>query len=520
MFRNLVVLSVLVLVAGTVTGLSQTESTSKTADSAGAKSNKRKSNQNNADSKKVNSIKPAAKDTASKKKSPKKSSASRLRKNGTGDNSSALQKLVDSKKGGIRLARGVYRITKPIVINLDEVGVTSITGDGTATVVMAGPGPAFRFVGTHQGTADPSTVKDNVWTRQRAPMVTGIEIVGDHNQACGIQADGTMQLTISKVVLRKLQHGIHLVNRNRNVIIESCHIYENSGIGIFYDSVDLHQSNIVGSHISYNYGGGIVVKSGNVRNIHIGTCDIEGNMSKDGEPTANILLDSTGGSIAEVAITGCTIQHSHNAKDSANIRVNGECTPRPFTSETRHGHLTIANNVLSDVQVNVDLLNVRSVTMTGNTVWKGYQHDLRMQNCSHVVIGNNMFDRNPRYNYGDGKTARQGLLLTECNDCTLTGNHIVSAGDIPAALQLTKCNRINITGASVLDAKNTGILLTDVTNSRISNCIVNSTNAGTSAASIKIEGGKGNMIVNNQLGVDLQTSDLTAYIDGNTLNRD
>ena len=507
MIRNLTVLTALVLAIGAVTGLSQNSTSPSTSESTVVAQ--------------VKSQKPKQSDATpkSKQKTKSKKAALRLTRNGKGDNSAKLQKMVDSQTGSIHLRRGVYRITKSIVIDLDKVGFTSVTGDGTATVVMAGPGPAFRFVGTHDGTAAPATVKDNVWQRQRAPMFAGIEIVGAHDEADGIEADGTMQLTISKVVLRKLRHGIHLVNRNRNVIVESCHIYGNSGVGIFYDKVDLHQSNIVGSHISYNGGGGIVVRGGNVRNIHVGTCDIEGNMSRDGEPTANILLDSTGGSIAEVAITGCTIQHSHNAKDSANIRINGESTPRPFTDETRHGHITIANNVMSDVQINVDLANVRSVTMTGNTMWKGYQHDLRMHNCSHVVIGNNMFDRNPRYHYGDGKDSQQGLILTECNDCTLTGNHIASGGDIPAALQLTKCNRINITGGSVLNSKNAGILFTDVTNSRISNCIIDN-DQQSDGTSIRIVGGKGNMIVNNQLGSDIQTSDLTAYIDGNTLCRD
>jgi hypothetical protein len=109
------------------------------------------------------------------------------------------------------------------------------------------------------------------------------------------------------------------------------------------------------------------------------------------------------------------------------------------------------------------------------------------------------------------------LLFTDCNDCTLTGNHIVSAGDIAAAVQLTKCHRINFSGGSVLDAKNIGILLIDVTRSRISNCIIDNSNSP-GATSIKIKGGSGNMVVNNQLSTDLDTSDLTAYIDGNSLS--
>src|SRR5688572_23625516 len=126
------------------------------------------------------------------------------------------------------------------------------------------------------------------------PVVHSLEIVGEHPEADGIVAAGTMQLTITRTAVRKVRHGIRLIERNRNVLISDCHIYENSGAGIFLDSVNLHQINVIGSHISYCRAGGIVSKGGEVRNLHIGTCDIESNMASDGPPAANILLDSTG----------------------------------------------------------------------------------------------------------------------------------------------------------------------------------------------------------------------------------
>ena len=49
------------------------------------------------------------------------------------------------------------------------------------------------------------------------------------------------------------------------MLITDCHIYENRGIGIYYDNVNLHQSNINGCHISYCSGGGVVVRGGDVR---------------------------------------------------------------------------------------------------------------------------------------------------------------------------------------------------------------------------------------------------------------
>jgi len=131
---------------------------------------------------------------------------------GNTDDTAAIQLAVDAKVGEVRFPRGVYRITRTITIELDRVGPTAIVADGPASIVMAGPGPAFRFVGTHKGTARPGTFKDNVWQNQRSPMVDGLEIVGAHPQASGIEATGTMQLTITRVVVRKALHGIHLVS--------------------------------------------------------------------------------------------------------------------------------------------------------------------------------------------------------------------------------------------------------------------------------------------------------------------
>src|SRR4051812_22931352 len=81
---------------------------------------------------------------------------------GRADDTAAVQRAVDSGSGSVRFAKGTYRLTRPVVIDLDRVGFTALAGDGTARVVMAGAGPALKFVGTHAGTAAPATVKANV----------------------------------------------------------------------------------------------------------------------------------------------------------------------------------------------------------------------------------------------------------------------------------------------------------------------------------------------------------------------
>ena len=118
-----------------------------------------------------------------------------------------------------------------------------------------------------------------------------------------------------------------------------------------------------------------------MRNIHIAGCDIEANMAKGGPPTANVLLDCADGSVAEVAITGCTIQHSKDAPDSANIRILGRgfMDRRGQSMPFKCGNVTIGDNVLSDVQTNIHLVGVRGVTITGNTFWQGYAHNMLIE---------------------------------------------------------------------------------------------------------------------------------------------
>lgn len=435
---------------------------------------------------------------------------------GRADDTAALQRAIDAKTGDVKLPPGAYRITRPLVVDLDKVGFTSITGRGTARIVMAGSGPAIRFVGTHAGTADPHTVQENVWDRQRMPLVEGIEIVGDHPEAIGIQATGTMQLTVTRVVIRHVLHGIHLVERNRNVILSDCHIYENHGVGVYLDDVNLHQINLGQCHISYNEAGGVVVRAGNVRNIHIGGCDIEGNFAPEGPVTANVLLDCTGGSVAEVAITGCTIQHTGNSPESANIRLIG-ADKEAATDKLRgynYGNVAIAGNVLSDVQYNIDLAGARTVTISGNTLWKGYTKNIRIVDSSHVVLGANVLDRNPRYQQSE--ESDNSVLVQGCRDCTISGLHILGSQKSEAGLVLDNCRRVNVSGCTVLDCDGAGIVLRNTDDCMVSDCLVRDDRPQHKpGVSIRVEGGRGNFIVDNRLGGELEMENGMARVEGN-----
>jgi hypothetical protein len=419
---------------------------------------------------------------------------------GQHDDTAAIQKAIESGLGRILLPPGTYRLTRSLVVDLNRVGPICLDGGGTARLLMTSAGPAVRIIGTHtQGTADPKKVPPVVWVKERMPRIEGLEIIGAHPQADGIAASGTMQLTITHILIRRCRHGLHLLERNRNIIIANCHIYDNQGIGIYLDHVNLHQINISSCHISYCHGGGIVCKGGELRNLQISGCDIESNQGPEQPPTANILIEE--GANAEVAITGCTIQHNHHAAGSANIRIRGPSERAVAkTHERREGHVVITGNVLSDVMVNIHLHHVRGVVISGNTFWTGYEHNLLIENSSYVVIGENNFDRNPRYWREERDDTTNSIVLRRCSECILKGFVISATRGCPAAVTLEQCHRCQVQGISIFDCDGIGLALKGVTASRISDCLIRDDRPQANSRSIVAEGGRANVIVDNLLG--------------------
>lgn len=413
---------------------------------------------------------------------------------GRTDDTAALQATIDAAGGAVVLSRGTYRLTQPLVIDLDRLGLMSLSGNGVATLLMDGPGPAIRVLGTHFKSADPAGFEERVWTDQRMPLIDGLGIRGGHPEADGIVAVGTMQLTLSRLHIRRCRHGIRLLKNNRNLVIANCHLYENSGVGVFYDAVNLHQSNIANSHISYNAGGGIVSRQGNVRNLHITGCDLESNMAADQPPTANVLIDCRGSQYgtAEVAITGCTIQHNRKATGSANVRIMG----RSDAAETlqREGHVTITGNIFSDVRVNVHLQDCRGVTLSGNTFWMGFDHNLLVERCQSVVMAGNSLDRNPRYQSRSGPQPVNDVVFRECEDCTITGLHVTNVRGAAAAVTVDGCRRMHLANGTILDSDGVGLALRNLVDSRVAGMLIRDDRPGSRSIPLLIEGGQGNQI--------------------------
>lgn len=413
---------------------------------------------------------------------------------GISDDTRVIQNAVNSGRAEVVFTKGVYRITSPIIIDLNQTGPISIVGNGGSKIIMDGPGPAFRFVGTHMGSADPGSVKADVWQNERMPLIDGIEIVGNHPESMGIEAIGTMQMIITRVLVREALHGIRLHHRNRNVIISECHLYHNKGIGIFLDDVNLHQINITNCHISYNAGGGIVVRHGDVHNLQIGTCDIEYNMEKHGAPSSNILLDMSEGDLLEGAIVGCTIQHEVTVPGSSNVRFIG----RSNDTRIKVGNITIADNNLSETDHNVHIKYGRGVIITGNTFYMGETHNILIESCDNILLANNILDRNPHYGNKTMNT-RDGIAIIDSRDILITGLQINNAKKNRAGIVIEDCRNVSLTNSMILNCDGAGIALIDSEESFITGNLINDHRSEIqNPIAITISGGNGNLVTNNR----------------------
>ena len=365
------------------------------------------------------------------------------------DRTTEFRERLAANGGTLLLEPGVHRITGTLEVALSGQHSALIRpAEGPATLIMDGPGPAIRIVGSHEGTASPKSFQPKTF-HERMPLVENIEIIGNHPEADGIELVRTFEAVVSKVAVRWCRDGIRLFERNRNVTISGVNLYENQGIGLHLDDVNLHQINVSNSHISYNRGGGIVVRDGNVRNLQITGCDIEANMPGDDTPTrtANILLDVSGSaddksrSIAEVAITGCTIQHSSNysgadftelAPGGANIRFLGK-EIAPIDS------VTISGNVLSDVSVNVDLQDCTDITFSGNVLFAPNPDNLHVVRGKRVVVNGNTF--NPREFERPGR-----VVFEECQDCVFSNNTLRALAAPDGSVLVKSSKRLALNG--------------------------------------------------------------------------
>ncbi len=387
------------------------------------------------------------------------------RGDGKADDTNAIRHAVDKSDGVLFFPRGDYIISRTLQISLAKHGRLSIHGPG-ARVIMKGAGPAFRLIGTHGGTALPKSFDAKVWQRERFPLIEGIGIVGAHAQADGFRVEGVMQPTFTGVLIRRCRHGIQLFNRNRNVVISNCHIYDNSGVGVFLDHVNLHQIIIEGNHISYCKQGGIKIANSEIRNIQICSNDIEYNFDKKADTSNDVLLDCREGTIREGTLVGNTIQ-AVESPGGANVRLLG-AKDHPNAV----GLFTITGNLIGSEETAIDLRSCRGVVVSGNCIYGGYRAAVWIEDSEHVVVGSNTIDHNPEYR---GKSTDR-VVIRKSRNINVNGvtlQHTLDPTEaVESTMEITDSENVSVTGCQIINARVRGIQVNNCSTLRVADCTI------------------------------------------------
>ena len=106
-------------------------------------------------------------------------------------------------------------------------------------------------------------------------------------------------------------------------------------------------------------------------------------------------------------------------------------------------------------------------------------------------------------------------MIRNSEDCTLSGLHITNVWRGPGGLLLENCRRMNVTHCTILDCDNAGLLLKNVTDSRVSDCLIRDDRPDANSVSVEVTLGSGNMIVSNLLGTRPRTGENVGYVTGN-----
>ncbi len=374
---------------------------------------------------------------------------------GQTDDTAAIRKAIQRTETGlVTFPRGDYRITETIEIDLSETDRIGLDGcGGTGRLIMAGAGPAFRFLGQHRGTAGPASFEDATWQRQRMPQVQNLGILGGHPEADGLAFTGTMQAIVRGTLIREVRHGIHLYGRNRNVLIDGVHVYNCTGVGVFFDEVNLHQVNVIGSHISYCDGGGIKVEGSEIRNLQITGNDIEYNYDQDAESSADILIDARRDTVREGTIASNTIQ-AVPSPGGANIRFLGPPLPE---GRGATGMWTISGNLIGNQEVNLHLKHAEGITVTGNHIYTARQQTILVENSRNLVLSANVMEQS----HGWQRGFLNGISLRGTQGVVLTGNVITDAAigseESGGALELWDCQETIVSNNQIFEPRYRGI---------------------------------------------------------------
>ena len=424
---------------------------------------------------------------------------------GRTDDTAALQHAIDAGGGVLQLGKGTYRISRALEFDMTRLGYVGIRGEqGASRLVMAGAGPAVSISGDHRGTATPADVQPHTWERERMPMVSGVEIMGEHHQADGIRLTRTMQATIQNTLVRRVRHGIWLSERNRNFLLSACHIYDCHETGVFFDHCNLHQVIITGNHISYCKRAGIYQHNGDVHNIQITGNDIEYNSGYEGthnpQHSGEIVLSAPEGIISEYTISGNTLQATRDAAGANLLILGSEESPG-----TAVRLVSVTGNIIGSRDQNVVISDGVRISITGNTIYDGTRRNVVLTDCHTVVLNGNTIATRPA---SWQSTSRDGVALLRCVGGLVGGNVINDCHHEQGAVLVRECRDLAIANNQLLESHGCGVEVRDSVRCRISDNTISETREDPRmSSSVRVLGSsRQNLIQNNLVSVAVECS--------------
>ncbi len=406
-----------------------------------------------------------------------------------------LQRMIDETKGLVEIPAGSFIIDKPLRVDLTTTGYRGIRGaNGATRIIMRGPGPALHILGDHQGTADPASLQAHTWEKERLPIISDLEILGEHPEADGITLYRTMQCTIQNVLIRRCRYGIHLVERNRNFLLANSHIYDGSDTGVFLDNCNLHQINIIGNHISYNKRAGIRQFNGDVHNVQITGNDIEYNSGSE-ESSGEIVLEAEEGLISEYTIVSNTIQ-ARPENPGANILIAGAEKDTPHAART----IAISGNIIGSRDKSIILRHACRTTISGNTIYGGKTLSLHVQQSKNIVVNGNNIGSRPSM-HSSSNVYDDGLLFEDCGNCLITGNilseHRCGTEERGGAITLVNAEHCRVSTCQILQPRLRGVHIIGGTGCVISDNTITAAPNEDFRAAIEVAGGQAHLLQNN-----------------------
>lgn len=417
---------------------------------------------------------------------------------GKTDDTDALQHAIEEAGGLVDFPPGSFVIRKTLVVDLSAKGPVSIRGAaGTTSIIMKGGGPAIRLVGSHKGTADPKSWSEKTRLQERFPNVTGIEIRGEHPDAVGIELIETAKPTIQNVFIRECRVGLHLRERNRDVLIADSHIYENSDYGVFLDHVNLHQMNICGCHISYNKAAAIAMIGGDLHNIQITGNDLEYSHSADLKrpDSADVLIDARNGIASEITLASNTIQGKASVSGT-NVKIMGRLDATGFPSARL---IAITGNILGSQSTSILLQTAQRVSISGNTIYDGHSVGLKARDCDGLTVANNVHG----WSHQASAPRPDHYEFENCVGVSITGEVFQNAGggdeQTGGVVVLKNCRDFAMGQLVIRNPLNRGILIANSSRIALTGSVVSSDPGSQMIAAVEITDGSKDVVLSGNL---------------------